>query len=63
MMIANLTFTYGGLKTNLDSQVVSTHGAPIPGLFSAGELTGLFYHEVWTLMSFSILPCQFCVVC
>ena len=29
-MKANLTFTYGGLKTDLDARVLSTHGAPIP---------------------------------
>lgn len=45
-MKANLTFTYGGLKTDLDARVLSTHGVPVPGLYSAGELTGLFYHEV-----------------
>lgn len=44
-MTSHLTFTYGGLKVNLDSQVLSTNGVPIPGLYAAGELTGLFYHE------------------
>ncbi|QIW99722.1 hypothetical protein AMS68_005240 [Peltaster fructicola] len=44
-MTPNLTFTYGGLKTDLHARVLSTHGAPIPGLWAAGELTGLFYNE------------------
>ncbi|CZR60483.1 uncharacterized protein PAC_10379 [Phialocephala subalpina] len=44
-MTSHLTFTYGGLKVNLDSQVLSTHDVPIPGLYAAGELTGLFYNE------------------
>lgn len=41
---AQLTFTYGGLKVNLDSQVLGTHGAPIPGLWATGEMTGLYYN-------------------
>ena len=44
-MIVNLTFTYGGVKTNTDAQVLSTNDVPIPGLYAAGELTRLFYHE------------------
>ncbi|KAJ9615605.1 hypothetical protein H2200_001680 [Cladophialophora chaetospira] len=40
-----LTFTYGGLKCDLDSRVLSTTGVPIPGLYCAGELSGLFYNE------------------
>jgi hypothetical protein len=30
-MKAQLTFTYGGLKCDLDSRVLSTTGTPIPG--------------------------------
>lgn len=44
-MKAQLTFTYGGLKCDLDSRVLSTTGVPIPGLYAAGELSGLFYNE------------------
>lgn len=44
-MTANLTFTYGGIKTDTDARVVSTNGVPIPGLYAAGEMTGLYYHE------------------
>ena len=41
-----LTFTFGGLKTTAEGEVVSTDGHPIPGLFAAGELVGgLFYHN------------------
>jgi len=29
---AQLTFTYGGLKCDLDSRVLSTTGVPIPGI-------------------------------
>ena len=42
-----LTFTYGGLRTDLESRVLATNNVPIPGLYAAGELTGAFYHEVW----------------
>jgi tricarballylate dehydrogenase len=42
---SHLTFTYGGLKVNTDSQVLSTNGIPIPGLYASGEMTGLYYHE------------------
>lgn len=44
-MTANLTFTYGGIKTDTEARVLSTNGVPIPGLYAAGEMTGLFYHE------------------
>jgi tricarballylate dehydrogenase len=44
-LTSHLTFTYGGLKVNLDSQVLSTNDVPIPGLYASGELTGLFYNE------------------
>ena len=40
-MKAQLTFTYGGLKCDLDSKVLATNGAPIPNLYCAGELSGL----------------------
>ncbi len=39
-----ITFTYGGLRVTSDAQVVDTDGAPIPGLYAAGELVGgIFY--------------------
>lgn len=41
---SHLTFTYGGVKTNTDAQVLSTNNVPIPGLYAAGEMTGLFYN-------------------
>jgi tricarballylate dehydrogenase len=44
-MTSHLTFTYGGLKVDTESRVLGTNGVPIPGLYAAGELTGLFYHE------------------
>jgi succinate dehydrogenase/fumarate reductase flavoprotein subunit len=47
---AHLTFTYGGIKTDLESRVLSTNDVPIPGLYAAGELTGLFYNGEWTTL-------------
>lgn len=44
-MEAHLTFTYGGLRVDTDARVLSGNGVPIPGLYAAGEMTGLFYHE------------------
>ncbi|KEJ98244.1 hypothetical protein SAMN05444149_10140 [Pseudosulfitobacter pseudonitzschiae] len=32
--------TLGGLQTNLDSQMIGADGAPVPGLFAAGEVAG-----------------------
>jgi tricarballylate dehydrogenase len=40
-----ITFTFGGIRTNARAQVVSPSGAPIPGLYAAGEVTGLYYHS------------------
>ncbi len=39
-----ITFTFGGLRINTDAQVLDTDGAPIAGLYAAGELVGgIFY--------------------
>ncbi len=35
-----ITFSFGGLKINTGAQVISSDGAPIPGLYAAGELVG-----------------------
>jgi succinate dehydrogenase/fumarate reductase flavoprotein subunit len=45
-LTAQLTFTYGGVKVNTDSQVLGSSGAPIPGLWASGELTGLYYNGI-----------------
>ena len=39
-----ITFTFGGIRTNNLGQVVNPAGVPIPGLYAAGEVTGLYYH-------------------
>lgn len=39
-----ITFTFGGLKTTENAEVVGTDWRPIPGLFTCGEMVGgLFY--------------------
>ena len=35
-----ITFTFGGLRIDTQARVMSSDGAPIPGLFAAGELVG-----------------------
>jgi tricarballylate dehydrogenase len=40
-----ICFTYGGIRTDCDARVVTGNGASIPGLYAAGEIVGLFYHE------------------
>jgi tricarballylate dehydrogenase len=42
IMAANV-FTFGGLKTTSRAEVVDRDGRAIPGLWAAGELTGLYY--------------------
>ena len=44
-MTTNLTFTFGGLRVDTEARVLSENGVPIPGLYAAGEMTGVFYHE------------------
>jgi tricarballylate dehydrogenase len=38
-----LTFTYGGIRTDVDSRALDTRGRPMPGLYAAGEIAGTFY--------------------
>lgn len=41
-----ITFTFGGIKTNADAEVLQEDHQQIPGLFAAGEMIGgLFYHN------------------
>jgi tricarballylate dehydrogenase len=40
-----ITFTFGGIRTDSSARVVTAAGTPIPGLYAAGEVTGLYYHE------------------
>jgi tricarballylate dehydrogenase len=41
-----ITFTYGGVMVNEAGEALRSSGAPIPGLYAAGEITGgIFYHN------------------
>lgn len=41
-----ITFTFGGVRVDTGARVLDRSGAPIPGLYAAGELMGgLFYHN------------------
>lgn len=40
-----ITFTFGGIRTDTCARVVTPSGVPIPGLYAAGEVTGLYYHH------------------
>ena len=39
-----ITFTFGGLKTNVNGQVLNTSDKVIPGLYAAGETVGEVYY-------------------
>lgn len=39
----SIVFTFGGIAVNEAGEVVDGNDHPIPGLFAAGEMTGLYY--------------------
>ncbi len=40
-----ITFTFGGVRTDSLARVLTPSGTVIPGLYAAGEVTGLYYHH------------------
>ncbi len=40
-----ITFTFGGIRSDAKARVLREDGTAIPGLFAAGEVTGLYYGE------------------
>ncbi len=42
-MICSNCFTFGGVKVDERARVINTEGDPIPGLYAAGEVVGLYY--------------------
>lgn len=42
-VISSNTFTFGGLKVDVNAQVLNADGDLMPGLFAAGETVGLYY--------------------
>lgn len=46
-IMPGICFTFGGIKVNRNAQVVDADGKTIPGLYAAGEASGLYY-QVYT---------------
>jgi tricarballylate dehydrogenase len=42
-IICGNCFTFGGIKINAHSEVLNADGEVIPGLYAAGEMTGLYF--------------------
>jgi len=42
-IISANVFTFGGLKVNATGQVLDTDGYPMPNLYAAGEVIGMYY--------------------
>ena len=40
-----ITFTFGGIRSDERARVLRKDGSAIPGLYAAGEVTGLYYNE------------------
>jgi tricarballylate dehydrogenase len=40
-----ITFTFGGVCSDSQARVLKSDGRPIPGLYAAGEVTGLYYRS------------------
>jgi tricarballylate dehydrogenase len=43
-LVCAICFPFGGVRTDAQARVVSAAGTQIPGLYAAGEMTGVFYH-------------------
>jgi tricarballylate dehydrogenase len=44
-IVCSIVFTFGGIGTNQRAEVLSADEVPIPGLYAAGEATGLYFHK------------------
>jgi len=44
-MTTAITFTFGGIRSDNRARVLKRDGSAIPGLYAAGEVTGLYYKE------------------
>lgn len=42
-VVCSIVFSYGGLATDINGRVLSADDEAIPGLYAAGEITGLYY--------------------
>lgn len=50
-VVAAVTFSYGGVRTDTRARVVTPAGTPIPNLYAAGVVTGVWYGEYPGAMS------------
>lgn len=41
----SVVFTFGGIRTDAEARVLSADGYAIPGLYTAGEVSGVYYHK------------------
>ncbi len=44
-LTCSIVFTFGGIGTDLDGRVITADDRPIPGLYAAGECTGLYHFK------------------
>lgn len=44
-LVSSNVFTFGGIATDTNGQVITADDRPIPGLYAAGEVTGLYYRK------------------
>ena len=44
-IISSNVLTFGGLKVDTHARVLNQQGDPIPGLYAAGEVVGLYYRN------------------
>ena len=45
LVTCGVTFSFGGLQINTETEVLNTSGAPIKGLYASGDIVGLFFHN------------------
>ncbi|MHA6620720.1 FAD-dependent oxidoreductase [Pseudonocardia sp. DLS-67] len=44
-LVTDIVFTYGGIATDAGARVVDAAGNPVPGVYAAGECTGIYHHK------------------
>ncbi|MFC3340788.1 FAD-binding protein [Paracandidimonas soli] len=44
-LISSSIITLGGIKTDASARVLNTEGDPIPNLYAAGAVVGMFYRK------------------
>jgi tricarballylate dehydrogenase len=44
-LACSIVFTFGGIGTDLDGRVINADDRPIPGLYAAGECTGIYHFK------------------